>query len=112
MKRIGIVIAVLIALAAPVFADSKAESLKEKDPTVETPATGEAALRAELEKEYRAKLKERLDEEMKTYQASLTSLWASNAAVWGCLLVFVILSSLGARKRRQELERLKALREK
>jgi len=108
------VIALLVLFAAPLLADSKGENLK---PLEGTPAAGEVAAASnspagdELEATYRAELEKRLAQERTSYEGSLTSLWLSNAAVWGCLLAFVILQALSARKKAAELARLKAERE-
>lgn len=68
-------------------------------------------LRAELEREYRAKLEARLAEERKQYEASLNNLWLSNAVVWGVLLLFIIWQALGAKRHSAELAKLRAARE-
>jgi hypothetical protein len=97
------------ALSLPALADSKSESLKplsdEAQPT--TAEKDESGLRAELEKEYRAALETRLAQEKASYEGSLHSLWIANSAVWGMLLLFVVMQALSARKRERELERLR-----
>lgn len=102
--------------AAPLPADSKAETLKPlQDPAGQSaPAVQPAAepeLRARLEGEYRAALEQRLAQERKSYEASLQSLWAANAAVWAILLGFVAWQALAARKLAAELARAKAQHE-
>lgn len=106
----------LVAGASPLAADSKAETLKPlQQPAAQTtPAaatTAEKDLRAQLEVEYRAALEQRLAQERKSYEASLQSLWASNAAVWAVLLGFVAWQALGARKLARELARARAQHE-
>jgi hypothetical protein len=103
----------VLLLAAPVFADSKADNLKPLDPPSET---GRAAVTTnptspELEEKYRAELEKRLEQERTSYEGSLRSLWLSNAAVWGCLLAFIAMQALSARNRTAELARLRAERE-
>jgi hypothetical protein len=103
----------LLLFAAPLFADSKAENLRPLD---DTPVAGSdvapvSANAEALEQEYRKALEERLAEERKSYEGSLTSLWLSNAAVWTCLLAFIVLQALSAKKKAAELARLKSERE-
>jgi len=115
--RFAVCVALLIALAAPVFADSKSENLRPLDNSelgapaaqngsAETPATS-----AELEAKYRAELESRLAQERASYEGSLRSLWLANAAVWAVLLGFIIAQAFAARKRAAELERLRQQRE-
>jgi len=115
--RFAVCVALLIALAAPVFADSKDENLRPLDNSelgapaaqngsAETPATS-----PELEAKYRAELESRLAQERASYEGSLRSLWLANAAVWAVLLGFIIAQAFAARKRAAELERLRQQRE-
>ncbi|MBZ0137195.1 MAG: hypothetical protein K8I27_12575 [Planctomycetes bacterium] len=107
----------LVLFAAPVFADSKDESLRPLDGASEsagaadTPAGEEFAADPALEKKYRTELEKRLAVERESYEGSLTSLWLANMAVWGCLFGFIIFQAVSARKRAAELERLKQQRE-
>lgn len=97
-----------LAAAIPAFADSKAESLKPAADTAASPAgTG---TEAELEAKYRAELEKRLAQEIASHEGSLRSLWIANAAVWACLLAFVVMQALALRKREAELARLRAER--
>lgn len=93
----------------PSAEDAAAKAREELQPEVR--AEVEKTLRPELEAEYRKELENRLAQERDSYAASLENLWMSNAAVWGCLLLFVALQALSARKRMQEIARLKALRD-
>ena len=107
----------LVLLAAPVFADSKDENLRPLDDVADTagstnqPASTEPATDADLEQKYRAELEKRLAQERESYEGSLKSLWLANAAVWGCLIAFIVFQAISARKRNAELDRLKQQRE-
>jgi hypothetical protein len=96
-----------VALSASALADSKADSLKPMSDESPPAAAGESELRRELEQEYRAALETRLAQEKASYEGSLRSLWIANSAVWGMLLLFVVMQALSARKRERELERLR-----
>ena len=112
----GALLVCLMVFAAPLFADSKDDSLRPLDSASETagaagePVTEEATDPA-LEKKYRAELEKRLAQERESYEGSLTSLWLANAAVWGCLIAFIVFQAVNARKRAAELDRLKQQRE-
>ena len=67
--------------------------------------------RAELEKEFRAELEARFSKERDSYAGSLTNLWASSAAVWAVLMLFIGWQALSLRKQAVELAKLKAVRE-
>ena len=112
MKKLTLVLFCAV-MAAPMLADSKAESLKPLGPekTVAASPVSTAEMRAELEKEYRKELEKRTAEERAKHEASLENLWRSNAVVWLVLLGFVVAQALGARKLKLELARLRALRE-
>lgn len=103
----------LLLLAGTVLADSKDETLRpvSNEPVEAADEPSEGELRRELEAEYRAELQERLAQERESYAGSLTSLWLSNAAVWTVLIAFIIAQSVTARRRANELARLKAMRE-
>ena len=111
--------ALVLVCSFPVLADSKADSLKplgNEAPagvggTASGPSTEQPATDAKLEQKYREELEERLAQERDSYAGSLRSLWLANGAVWGCLLAFIIMQALSAKKRSAELERLKAQRE-
>jgi hypothetical protein len=112
VKISGFLLACLLLLASPVFADSKDESLRPLgDAAGATDAPTEEATDPALEKKYRAELENRLARERESYEGSLRSLWLSNAAVWGCLIAFIIFQAISARRRTAELERLRAKRE-
>jgi hypothetical protein len=106
----GLLIAALLLFAAPLMADSKDENLRPLPPSEQAgPAESTTeATSAALEEKYRTELEHRLAEERASYEGSLRSLWLSNAAVWACLLVFIGLQALSARKKAAELARLKA----
>ncbi|MBX3475770.1 MAG: hypothetical protein KF754_15475 [Planctomycetes bacterium] len=97
----------VIAIASPIFADSKSETLRQPEPAGPV-LSSELEARRALEKEYRAELEKRVAAEKSSMQASLTSLWMANAAVWAVLLGFVVYQALGVRKLAAELQRLKA----
>lgn len=104
--------ALMIVCSFPVLADSKDENLKPLEPsgqTIRAESTTDATSSA-LEEKYRVELESRLAQERESYEGSLRSLWLSNAAVWACLLVFIGLQALSARKKAAELARLKAER--
>lgn len=106
----------LVLFAAPLLADSKDENLRPLDGAGETVGAAnepvsENATDPALEKKYRAELEKRLDQERESYEGSLRSLWLANAAVWGCLIAFIIFQTVSARKRAAELDRLKQQRE-
>lgn len=101
----------VVVFALPVFADSKAETMKPLGQSVPAGAVDKEVVRKELEAEYRKALEERLAQEKASYEGSLRSLWMANAAVWTVLLLFVAMHALSARKRGRELERLRAARE-
>ena len=107
-----LLITLLLLLAPALVADSKDESLKPLgEAAVGGSPTSPAQTDAGLEEHYRAELESRLAEERESYAASLQSLWIANAAVWACLLGFIAMQAVSARKRATELARLKALRE-
>lgn len=108
-RTIGLLLLAILALAAPLRADSKAETMKPPPQAAQPPS--ETALEAEVEAKYRKALEERMAKEKASYEGSLTSLWLSNAAVWAVLLAFIVMQALSARKRAAELERLRAARE-
>lgn len=107
----------LVALSAPVFADSKDENLRPLDntelgaPSAQNGSAETAATSPELEAKYRTELENRLAQERASYEGSLRSLWLSSAAVWAVLLAFIIAQAFAAKKRSAELERLKQQRE-
>ena len=114
---------IVLALAAPLCAEvdksnlppppataEQREALLKEFKAEEAPKQ-RAELRGELEKEYRAKLEQRLAEERKQYEGSLNNLYVSNAVVWGVLLLFIIWQALGAKKQAAELAKLKTARE-
>lgn len=114
----GLVLALLLVFAAPVFADSKDENLKpleaekiESNAAQPEPEPGPSATSAELEAKYRTELESRLAQERKSYEGSLRSLWLANSAVWAVLLGFIVFQAVGVRKRSAELARLKQQRE-
>jgi hypothetical protein len=121
MKTFAIVL--LLALAAPLWAEIDKNNLPPppvtaqqrdallKEFKAEEAPKQRAELRAELEKEYRAKLEARLAEERKQYEGSLNNLYLSNAVVWGVLVLFIIWQALSAKKQAAELAKLKAARE-
>ncbi len=104
--RIAAACLLVVALVLPAFADSKADSLKPVNEDVPA-SVSEAELRKQLEAEYRVALEKRLAQEKESYEGSLRSLWIANSAVWGMLLLFVVMQALSARKRERELERLR-----
>lgn len=106
--RCSLLVGALVLCAAVVFADSKDESLKPLDPPA---AAAPAETSAALEAKYRAELEKRLAAERESYRGSLTSLWLANAAVWACLLAFIAMQALSARKKSAELARLTAQRQ-
>ena len=119
----AILVILICVLCAPVFADTlrdppppmpvtdaQRDALLKEFREKETPAI-ETRLRESLETEYRQKLEKRLAEEREAYTASINNLWMSNAAVWACLAVFIVLQAFAARKRMAEIARLKAMRE-
>lgn len=67
--------------------------------------------RAALEKEFRAELEARFSKERDSYSGSLSNLWASSAAVWAVLMLFIAWQALSLRKQAVELAKLKAVRE-
>ena len=117
MSRLAIIL--VLALAAPLAAEVDRRNLPPQPVTAEQrdalyvqfKAEEAPRLREDLEKEYRAKLEQRLIEERKQYEASLNNLWMSNAVVWGVLVLFIIWQALGARKQAAELAKLRAARE-
>lgn len=118
VRCFALLFALALLLASPVFADSKDDTLRPLgDETTEEAGNDEkaapttTAARKELEAEYRAELEKRLAQERKSYEASLTSLWLANAAVWALLIAFIVAQAFAARKRSAELARLKAQRE-
>ncbi|MCG3183762.1 MAG: hypothetical protein ICCCNLDF_01871 [Planctomycetes bacterium] len=115
--RFAVCVALLIALAAPVFADSKDENLRPLDnselgaPAAQNGSAEMPTTSPELEAKYRAELESRLAQERASYEGSLRSLWLANTAVWAVLLGFIIAQAFAARKRAAELERLRQQRE-
>jgi hypothetical protein len=108
--KLTVLAVALLLLAGPAYAQDKAAEPEpprtfgaEEDPV-------RAAIRAELETEYRAAMERRLAQQMENYEGSLRSLWISNVAVWSVLLLFIVMQALSARKRQQELSRLRAER--
>lgn len=108
--KLALLTVALLLLAVPALAqDEAAETAAPRSfGAEEDPARAE--IRAELEAEYRAALERRLAQQMESYEGSLQSLWISNVAVWSVLLLFIIMQALSARKRQQELSRLRAER--
>ncbi len=94
---------------APVSAEQR-EALLQEFRTAESPRLRKE-LEAELEKQYRAELEQRLEQERRSYEGSVTNLWASNAAVWGALLLFIVWQAMSAGRQARELAKLKAARE-
>ncbi|MHC4840645.1 MAG: hypothetical protein ACYTDT_06715 [Planctomycetota bacterium] len=115
-KRMILVLTILMLIGSPLLADSKAdlkplnETANEAKPTP-APAANDSALRAELEREYRAEMEKRLEFEIKRHEDSLTNLWISNAVIWSVFLIFIAMQALSAKKRAAELVRLKAMKD-
>ena len=114
--RVSAVVLALLMCCTAVYADSKDTNLRPlgNEPSATTGEPGRAdepATSAALETKYRAELETRLAQERTSYEASLKSLWFANIAVWGCLLAFIVMQGLSAKKRSAELARLKAQRE-
>ncbi|KAA0211575.1 hypothetical protein EDM80_11140 [bacterium] len=93
----------------PVSAEQR-EALLREFRAEETPRLRKE-LEAELEKKFRAELEQRLEQERRSYEGSVINLWASNAAVWGALLLFIVWQALSAGRMAREVARLKAARE-
>lgn len=107
---LGLGVAVIMLLAVPALAQ-EADSQPTPPRTFDVEEDPERAeIRAELEAEYRQAMERRLATHTENYEGSLRSLWLSNVAVWSVLLLFVVLQALSARKRQQELDRLRAER--
>jgi hypothetical protein len=103
---------IVLLFSMPVFADSKDENLKPLEAPSEAGRVVETAtpVSPELEEKYRAELEKRLAQERESYAGSLRSLWLANAAVWACLLIFIGVQAVSARKKSAELARLKSER--
>jgi hypothetical protein len=107
----GVLVLLVAVFAAPLAADSKAETLRPANDAGAPRSPAETELRKQLEAEYRAELEKRVAQEKAGMEGSLRSLWFSNAAVWTVLAAFIVFQALGAHKRAAELQRLRDARE-